>query len=494
MYIRMFATLIISLYTSRIILSSLGFEDYGLYNVIGGIIVMFSFVCGGMYNATSRYITFYLGKSDIESVRRVFSTSLFIHLVFSIIIIVLGETLGLWYLENKLVIPHGRENAAMWLYQLSIASMVMGLINVPYQAVIIAKERMSAFAYLSIMDVILKLLIVVILPFYPFDKLIFYGSLLFAVSVLDRLIYGWYCNRNFIESKIKWVWDFDLFKEMVGFAGWGILGTMTYIFSNEGVNLLINSFFGTTVNAARGIGMHLENTIGSFASNIQTAINPQIVKSFANDDKERMLSLMYSSSRYCYFLLLLLSIPAWVTAPFLLKIWLGAYPDHTIYFFRLTVICVILDSLVNPLWCVNNATGDVKKYQLYVNGSSLLFLPIIYIALKITYWPEIVYYLLLVSRVVALIIRIVIVKCQVGFSFHSYFSGVVFPISKVTLLVLPMAIWFALFMHDYTWPSFVISLSCLLSVLIITIGYIGLNKKERLFVIGKIKNKISRKK
>ena len=296
LYFRMLVTMAVSLYTSRVVLNILGVEDFGIYNVVGGIVAMFGFINGSMTSATQRYLTFELGQNNRAQLTKVFSTSLSIHGIISFLIIVLAETVGLWFLWNKMQIPADRMNAAFWVFQCSVAASVIMIMSVPYNAAIIAHERMSAFAYISIIEVSLKLLIVCFLRYFHTDKLILYAALIVIVQFLIRLCYSWYCNRHFNETKYRWSWDKGLFKEMTGFASWNMFGSLAAITFTQGLNLLLNMFFGPVVNAARGIAVQAQTAIGQFSSNFQTALNPQITKSYATGDMEYMHGLIFPAA------------------------------------------------------------------------------------------------------------------------------------------------------------------------------------------------------
>jgi O-antigen/teichoic acid export membrane protein len=296
LYFRMLLMMAVNLYTSRVILQVLGVEDYGIYNVVGGIIALFNIIRGSLSTATQRFITHALGKQDEEYIRRVFSTSMFMHMALCILILVLAETVGLWMLENKMIIPDGREVAAMWVYQLSICSCLVSIMSVPYNAAIIAREKMDVFAYISILDISLRLIVVVFLYFSPMDKLITYAFLLLVISVLIRVIYVIYCKRHIEEARFFLGWDRKLFFEMLYFAGWNLFGNLAYIGYTQGVNVLLNIFFGPAVNAARAIAIQLQGTVNNFCNSFQTALNPQITKSYAAGDKSYMFNLVYGSS------------------------------------------------------------------------------------------------------------------------------------------------------------------------------------------------------
>ena len=410
MYVRMFITMCVGLYTSRIILRVLGVEDYGLYNVIGGIVAMFGFLNNSMANATSRFLTFSLGKDDKKEEGNVFSMAVIIHIGISLIIFLLAETIGLWYLHNKLVVPEGRLHAAEWLYQLTILTTMVNIMNVPYNAAIIAHERMNAFAYISIMDVMLKLAIVIGLQWVTFDRLITYATLMFAVLLLDRFLYIMYCRKRLSELKFKFYFNKALFKEIFGFAGWNMFGSFCYFFYSQGLNLIINLFCGTAVNAARGIANQVENVVKQFAYNVQTAINPQIIKSYAQNDLQRMHTLVYASTRYSFYLLFLIAFPIALEAPFVLHLWLGEYPDHTVSFLRITLACVLLDTFINPMWTANNASGRIKSYTIILSSMDFIFMPITFLSIYWTRIPESVFYCMLILKLLSIVARWFILK------------------------------------------------------------------------------------
>lgn len=303
LYIRMLFGLLVSLYTSRVILQTLGVEDYGVYNVVGGMISMFTFLNGGMSSATSRYITFEIGKGNMEQLKKVFSTALQIHAIIALLIVLLGETLGLWLLMNELVIPNGRMGAAMWVYQCSIISSVVGIMSVPYNADIIAHEKMSAFAYISVLEIILKLLIVYLLLVLPFDKLKVYAILVLLVGLLIRYIYTRYCYKHFEESNYIHRLDKSLLMEMLSFASWSFWGNLAAVLYTQGLNMMLNIFFGPIVNAARGIATQVQGVIQQFVGNFQMALNPQITKTYAAGELQQMHSLMFRSARFSFMLL-----------------------------------------------------------------------------------------------------------------------------------------------------------------------------------------------
>ena len=487
MYLRMLVTVCVSLYTSRVVLRTLGVEDYGLNNVIGGIIAMFGFINGAMTNTTSRFITFYLGRKDAKKLNEIFNMASFIHAMIAILIVVLGETVGLWFLHHKMSIPEGRMFAAEWLYQLSIANMVVMIMTVPYNAAIVAHEKMSTFAYISIMDAVLKLLIVFLLVISPFDKLIFYGTLLFLVQMFDILVYFVYCKRHFPETKMRFFWDKAIFKDIYGIAGWSLLGNFSFLFYNEGINLIFNMFCGPAINAARGVAVQVDNVIRQFANNIQTAINPQIIKSYAQDERERMYSLMFASSRYCFYLLFFLSFPLALEAEYVLSVWLGIYPDHTVSFLRITLGVVLLETLSNPMYTANFASGKVKVYQIWISIISYLFMPITYYVLKETLIPETVFLCLLIEGMVCAIARVFIIHHQIGMPILSYCVNV---LCKV-ILVAGVASFVPIMVHSEM-PIGLMRFLCTGAVSVVStflvVYAVGISQQERMFVNEKLRS------
>lgn len=489
MYLRMGFSMFVGLYTSRVVLQNLGVEDYGLYNVIGSIIAMFSFINGSMVNTTSRYITVSIGKGDKLKTRQIFNMASLIHLCIALIILVIGETIGLWYLYNKMVIPDGRLFAAEWLYQLSVLTAVLNIIIVPFNATIVAHEKMGTFAAIQMMDVVLKLIIVILLTYSPFDKLIFYGSLLAAVTVLNLSIYYIYCKRHFEESSLMFYWDKLIFKEMMPFAGWALVGNFSYVFYSQGINLMLNFFCGPAVNAARGIAVQVESLVKQFAGNVQTAINPQIIKSYAKEDMERMYSLIFASSRYCFYLLFFLSLPIMIEADYILKLWLGTVPDHTVNFIRITLVITILDAFINPMYTANLASGKLRVYHLTLSILMYSFMFITFGSIYFTHVPESVFLCLLFCTVVGVVMRVFILDKQIGLNPTLYAKTVLIPVLKVVVIssIVPVLL------HDYLDNGLlnfiIVGASAVFSVAI-SIYKFGVSSYERQYVHNFIKNKI----
>lgn len=486
LYFRMLVTMAVSLYTSRVVLNILGVEDFGIYNVVGGIVAMFGFINGSMTSATQRYLTFELGQNNRAQLTKVFSTSLSIHGIISFLIIVLAETVGLWFLWNKMQIPADRMNAAFWVFQCSVAASVIMIMSVPYNAAIIAHERMSAFAYISIIEVSLKLLIVCFLRYFHTDKLILYAALIVIVQLVIRLCYSWYCNRHFKETKYRWIWDKTLFCEMTGFAGWNLFGNLAAITFTQGLNLLLNMFFGPVVNAARGIAVQAQTAIGQFSSNFQTALNPQITKSYATGDMEYMHGLIFRSAKFSFFLLLLLSLPVLIETKALLTLWLKIVPEDTVVFLRIMLCITWIYAISNPLMTAAAATGKIKLYQSVVGGLLLLILPISYVCLKCGLPAYAVFAVHLGIEIIAQFARLLMLKRMIKLSLREYFSKVVWCIFKVTAIALavPQAVIYCHPQHG-VWNLLMVCLVCTLSTSI-SIYYFGLTSGEKTFISSKI--------
>lgn len=489
MYLRMGVTMLVGLYVSRVVLQQLGVEDYGLYNVIGGIIAMFSFINGSMVNVSTRFITVYLAKNDIKMLNNIFSMSFLIHFSIGVVILLLGETIGLWYLNNKLVIPEGREFAAHWLYQLSIISCIISILYVPYNGLIVAHERMKAFAYISVMDSMLKLLIAIMIAYSPFDKLIFYGTLLAGVSFLDIIIYFVYCRKNFKESILVFYWNKAIFKRMLEFAGWALIGNFSYLFYSQGINLMLNAFCGPAVNAARGVAVQVEGVIRQFAGNVQVAINPQIIKSYTSNELERMYALIFTSSRLCFYLLYIISLPIMIEADFILNLWLGTVPNHTVNFVRLILCISILDALINPMFTANLACGKLRIYHMSLSILMYAFMFVTYFSIRQTLLPESVFVTLLIATILGVVLRIFILEKQIGLSKLTYIHKVLLPIISVAVISCVLPITSHLIIDNNIARFFISSLLSIISVLVTTY-YIGMDKTEKQLVISFVKNKI----
>lgn len=475
----------IGLFTSRINLQSLGVDNFGIYNVVGGVVAMLSVLTGSLGVAISRDITFEIGRGDKERLNKVFSSAVTIQLFMSILVIIIAEVVGVWFLNNKMVIPADRLYAANWVLQFSTASFVLTLISVPYNACIIAHEKISVFAYITIYEAIMKLVIAYSVFVTPIDKLITYAALLLFLSLSMRIIYGIYCSRKFEECHYRFVFDKDLLKHMGGFAGWTMFGNLAYVGYSQGLNILLNLFFGPSVNAARGVAMQVNEKVSAFCTNFQMALNPQITKSYAANDLKRMHSLVYASSKYSFFMLLLLSLPIMIEAPSILHYWLGVVPDHTVWFVRLIFMILMVDATANPLTVGAQANGNIKVYQIIVGSILLLIVPISYVALKMGCIPEGVFIVHFSVVILAQCVRIYMVRNMIQLSVSEYIKKVIVKIGLVvaTATILP------LLLHSYLQSDFMsMILVCLVSMInvMVSVYALGLTVEERIKVYDKV--------
>ncbi len=491
LYFRMLLTMAVSLYTSRVVLATLGETDYGLYNVVGGVVAMFAFLNSAMSSSTQRYLTFALGRNDREQLKLVFSTSVQIHAIIAIVIVILAETVGLWFLNNKMSIPADRMDAALWVYHLSVLAMVKVIMAVPFNATIIAHEKMSVFAYISVLEVSLKLAIVYLLVVADFDNLKFYAVLVFLVQLLIFLIYVIYGLRHFDETHYCRLCNKSLFKEMSAFAGWNLWGNCAGMAFTQGVNILLNVFFTPAVNAARAVAVQVEHAIGMFSSNFLMAINPQITKSYAMNDLDYMHSLLYRASKFTFLLLFFLSLPVILEAEIILGVWLEEVPDYTTAFLRIMLCTTMVDAVARPLMTSAQATGNVKLYQSVVGGILLAILPISYIVLKLGGNPVSVFIVHFCVCCIAFIVRLFIIRPMIKLSIRRFFSNVILKCMLVAIvsIILPLALRVLL-------PETILSFFIVCSACIFCVGIasylIGLNSNERLFVRDRAMGLISK--
>lgn len=486
LYFRMLLTMGVGLYTSRVILQTLGVEDFGIYNVVGGVVAMFSFLTASMSAATQRFISYNLGKGNLSDLRKIFSTSLLSHFLLALIIIIIAESFGLWLFYNKLQIPSYRMNAAFWTFQCSIVAAVIALVSVPYNAVIVAHEKMKAFAYISIIEALAKLAIAYSLTQAPIDKLIFYALLLAIVQIIIRFIYTAYCHKNFPESDFILVKDKRLFKEIFSFVGWTIFGQAGCMAAIHGESILLNMFFGPVVNAARGIANQVNFAINSFATNFQMAINPQITKTYASGNIQQHHSLIYASAKFSCLLLILLSIPILAETEFILTLWLKNVPDYTRSFVRIILITAIFDSTANAVAVSAQATGRIKYYQIACGLSLLLILPISYIFLKLGYNAKTVLFIHLAMTMLTQCVRISFLHHLINFDGIKMIRTVYAPCCAVFLCSLIPA-YFITNLYQPSSLRFIANILSSLAFSSFLIIFLGMNKNERKSALNMIK-------
>ena len=487
LYVRMLFTMAVSLFTSRVILNTLGVEDYGINNVVGGIVTMFSVLSGSLSSSISRFITFELGKGNIERLKTIFSTGVNIQLGMSVLIIIIAEAVGIWFLNTKMNIPTDRMVAANWVFQCAILTFVLNLLSVPYNAAIIAHEKMSAFAYISVVEVSLKLIIVYMLMISPFDRLETYAVLLLLVGAVIRFIYGYYCKRHFEECTYHFVFYKPVLKEMTGFAGWNFLGNGAYMLNTQGVNILMNLYFGVAVNAARGIATQVDAALKQFVNNFTTAVNPQITKSYAQGDLDYMHKLVCRSAKFSAFLMMFFAVPIILETNTILTIWLKTVPDYAVIFLQWIIISSFMDTvLANSLVTSMFATGKIKRYQIIVTTVGCLVFPLSWIAFKLGFEPQVGYILYFIIYTILLFVRLYLLKDMVKLPVMMYIREVLYKLAPI--IVVGFAIPGILILTmDAGWLRLI--LVCLLSVLVTAASeyFIGLSNKEKNFVAEKIK-------
>ena len=411
LYIRMLLSIVISLYTSRVVLQVLGEVNYGIYGLVGSVVAMFTFLNTAMSGATSRFLTHEMAKGDKERLRDTFNSALIIHIGIALLILVLAETIGLWFLHNKLVIPEERMFAAEIVYQLSIASMVITITQVPYNAAIIAHEKMDIYAYVELLNVTLKLVIVYILLIGNFDKLILYAVLVLCVSALIAFIYRIYCVKHYEETHIRLVYKPTIIKPMLGFSLWDLYGNMSVTARQQGTNLILNIFFGVVLNAASGIATMVQGIISGFSGNILQAFRPQIIKSYAIKEYARMENLMSNAIKFAVLMLMIISVPLCIEIDYIMTLWLGDVPQYAPIFCRILLIMNFFGIINNILTISIHATGKVKKLSFMAGTIALLNLPVIYILFRFfTKSPEYAYYILLCSAALMIIIELILIK------------------------------------------------------------------------------------
>lgn len=481
----MFLMMAVYLYTSRVVLNALGVYDYGIYNVVGGFVAMFSILTGSLSAAVSRFITFELGIGDKKNLNRVFCTAVNVQLLFIGIIVILMETIGLWYLNYKMVIPEDRVIAANWVFQFSVLSFAVNLWSVPYNASIIAHEKMSAFAYISLFDAFFKLLIAFIILYNPIDRLVYYGFLIMLVYLFDRIIYSFYCKKHFEECVYYPIFDRKLMKKMLGFAGWNFFGAGSGQLMTQGVNMLFNVYFGVVVNAARGISDIVDGALMQFVNNFTMAINPQITKSYASGDKLYMFELIFRGAKISFFLIMIIAVPILCCTEFILGIWLGIVPEHAVNFVRLSLLISMISVLSNTMVTAMLATGNIRKYQIIVGGLGMFVFPIAWSLFYIGMQPEIAYVVTILIYFLQFVCRLFLLREMVGMSIREYIRRVLLNVIVVVISATIIPITIAL---NVTHNLFNLVLISIVSVLCcgLSIWVIGLDMQERYFILKTI--------
>lgn len=491
LYFRMLLMMFVTLFTSREVLDKLGVTDYGIYNVVGGVVAMLGFLNSSMSNAVQRYLSFKIGKNNEAGVNRIFNVSLFAHAGIAVFVFIVMEIVGVWYLNTHMNIPAERMDAANWVLQCSIFTTLFTIVQVPYNAIIISKEQMGIYAYISILEVVLKLLVVYMLAIGNFDKLKLYSVLIMVVTIGIVMIYRFYCTRKYKEAKFKLIKDWNLLKQIVGFASWNMLGELAWVFTGQGVNIILNSFFGPVVNAARGLAEQVNGAVNRFVANFQTAVNPQLIKNYASDQLGEMKTLLFRSTRFSYYLLLALSLPIILKMDFILHLWLKEVPDYTVGFCQLVLVSSLVSTLSNLLAQVARAYGKIRNYQIIVSIFLFLNFPLSYIVLKFGCSPLSSMFVNIGVNTMLLFVRLRLTNRMIQMTYGSFIRNVLLPVIIVTAvaLVIPLIIYFML---DNSIISFIIV--CLVSFVSVGVSTyaLGMNANERLYILAAISKIITK--
>ena len=489
LYIRMAALMLVGLYTSRVVLEALGENDFGIYNVVGGVVAMFSVISGALNSAVSRFITFEMGKGAEARLNRVYSTAVTIQFILALIVVILAEPCGIWFIENKMTIDPSRIPAARTVLHFSLLAFVINLLSVPQMASITAHEKMSAYAAIGVLDGLLRLGVALLIMNSSSDRLVLYAALMAAVVLAVRAAYGIYCRMHFPECRYRPVFDKTLIKEMFTFAGWNFIGVSAGVLRDHGGNILVNIFSGPALNAARGVAVQLNGAVQGFVTNFMTAVNPQITKSYAAGEKEYMLSLIRKSSRMSYYLLFMLALPVFFNAEYILSLWLKDVPDHTVLFVRLFLLFALSESLSQPLVTAQLATGRIRNYQIVVGGLNLLNLPVSYFLLRAGAMPEITVVVAIVISQLSLAARLILLRGMISLSVRDFVRRVWLNVVAVTAAAATPVLLLEGFFPDNLSGFCLNALACV-AVAGLSILFVGCKAQERREIVSMIfKNK-----
>lgn len=491
LYFRLLVIIVVNLVTTRVVMAQLGVTDFGIYNVVAGLVTMFAFISNSMTTVTQRYLTFELGRGDKEKLSLVFSTAINVHALISFGILVLAETIGLWFLNSEMNIPPDRVVAANWVYQFSIIGFIVSIMQLPYNSAIIAHENMNVFAYISILEAVLRLAIVYSLTLFSDNRLVIYAGMIPASQIAVRIIYQYYCRCKYEECRYHWVKDHSLYREFTAFAGWYMVGSLSWVLKLQGVNVLFNIFFGAVINAAQGVAMQIRSAIMGFVLNFTSAVNPQITKYYANGNMREMTDLTFRSLKFSFLLLLVMALPLMVNVDFILEFWLEDVPPYT----GLFIILILLDCLSNalfdqPLMTSIAATGSVRNSQIVVSIIMLLILPAGYVAFKLGAEPTAVFYASIILTFIAGFVRFQFCHIQLGYSWRSFLLEVFVP----SILVAVLSALVQIPIKVYAFPELPIvnvSVSVVTSIasVVFFAVLVGLSRNEREAFIRMIKAK-----
>lgn len=492
MYIRMIFLMLISLYTVRVVLKYLGVEDYGILNLIGGVVALFSFISNSSGAATQRYLNFALGENNLEKLQRVYSASIIIHFVVALIVLLLSEIAGIWAVNCYLNIPMERINAANWVLQFSLFTIVLGIIRIPYNAVIVAYEKMSFYAAQSIFEGVCKFGIAFLIAIFPYDKLIFYSILIFIVSFLSFFIGKAYVNIKFPICRFRFHKEKILYKELVSFSGWSLLSSIGSTCSNQVLTMILNKFFGVIANAALGFANQVNNAVYQLISNFQVAFEPQITKSYAANDRDYLIDLIYKTSKFSFFLLWFFVLPLGLNAEIVLKVWLETVPDYSVVFLRLILFLSLIESIIGPLWMVSYAIGNIRNYQIVALIISLITVPVAWLLFYLGFKPYWIIIIRVISNLLFSMWRMGYLYKRMNFPVWNYLKMVLIP--SLFVVVISFCVSYGVFFITSSNIIIQFFVSCTVTVLanIVCMWIIGCNQSEREFLIALIKKIIKK--
>lgn len=491
LYVRMLVVLLVTLFISRQVLNTLGVQDYGIYNVVAGLVTMMGFINNSMTVATQRFLSYDIGTKDTSRLIEVFQSSILIHAIIAITVFIVAETIGLWFLESRMNIPKDRISATILVYHLSVLTFVVNVITVPHFAILIAYERMNVFAFISVLEVFVKLIFVLLIDKINYDSLSMYAMAMFVSALIVRLIYVLYALKNFSAARFRFQLNSQLFRKMFSFAGWSLFGGAASMLQNQGINVILNVFFGPSVNAARGLSFQINTAVNGFVQNFQIALNPQIIKSCAQQEFEYMHRLIFNGSRISYYLLFILSMPLFLETEYILGLWLKQVPPYTVIFTQLILLNIVIDSLSGTLMIAAQASGKIKLYQGVVGGLLLMNLPVSYLLLQKVEEPEIVFYVAVFFSFLALFIRLMILQKLINLNTVRYLKLVVLRVTLFSVL----AIIFPLCVKNLVdFNSFVRVISVVIASLLsglVFVYIVGLDNDDRRSIKERIGNRLS---
>lgn len=489
LYFRMLLTIVVNFYTVRVVWRVLGVDDYGIYNVVGGIVAMFAFLKTAMVASSQRFTSFELGRGDLDKLNRVFCISLKVHFLLAITVFLLTETIGIWFLNEKLNIPYDRMVAANWVYQCSIISLLVSIVSVPYDSCIVAHEHMKVYGYFGIIEVSLRLLMAFLLMAIGGDKLIIYSILMLGVALLMRLLSQFYCRKHFEECSYRNMSDKKLLRDMFSFSGWSFIGNFGFSVRSQGLNIIINMFFNVAVNAAKGIAEQIGAVVYGFAYNFQMALNPQITKKYASGDKSGMTELIFSGCKYSAILMMFIVVPLFFSADLFLHLWLGDVARYTVGFLQLILVTCLIDSMVGPITTGIQATGNIKKFQIIISIIMISNLPLAWLWLKIYSNPYVSSFIAIITSAIALAVRLRLLHQLVEFSYLVFIRHTLARIVPI-LVVVSVPSWIIYSKMPRTLCGLICY--CIITTVIILIcSYIiGLSAVEKKHVLQIIKNSL----